>query len=497
MSALGRVIALLPVLTWAQQAEAAGASECLVYEGGTPRAAVQWPDGATAVPAGFSFKDYYGHLRCAELSALAQQSPAGSEGGKPAEFRNVRTSAPPQSVLSGLTNVERLSAALKTDIEDVEAGLQVAPFIDKDEPWSGMYLQLAALEDGVTRLGAGVAFQGADEPQKFADLQDEEGKPLACEMNLLSAEQAIIQAEGAFSDACKLPTLLPALPGEEKTGDELKKSREGAEETCSLSNPAGKTFEELLAALKAFLKDYEKRLKDTDDATVRQHANMVLGELARSVDMVRKFKVSASIECPEPETVKAAVKRWEDSHESWDFGAGVRADFFPLVWGSVPACEATPDEPKCKTFRVALQRFEPLAAVTWSPQKWSVTLGAGLAWAREERGADLDEVLSPKLGVSYQFSDSSSEDDPRVVAGLELELDVALGKPESQKELVNELSFIPYIDVTVTDELSFRLGVPLHAEQVAGEEEEGSMTPPPSALQWTLPVFVATVIKLD
>lgn len=121
--------------------------------------------------------------------------------------------------------------------------------------------------------------------------------------------------------------------------------------------------------------------------------------------------------------------------------------------------------------------------VTFKQARWSVSLAARVGQAIPEADDQLRGVVAPGGEASYvlHYLDHKKGEPlklgengklpPRITLGLKGAAEVALQKPDFQMSRFNEVEAMVYTDFVVSDNLSFRLGVPLQGalmEQEAG-----------------------------
>jgi hypothetical protein len=99
-----------------------------------------------------------------------------------------------------------------------------------------------------------------------------------------------------------------------------------------------------------------------------------------------------------------------------------------------------------------------------------------------------DEPLETK-GVLRTTSDGKMP--AFVVVGIQGELGVATDPPDADDASLRDLTVTIHIDFRYSESLAFRLGVPIQMKRVAAMADETDV-----GRQWTLPVFVATMLKL-
>jgi hypothetical protein len=453
---------------------------------------------AQAPPAASFDSSFFDVLRDNEIK---ERSSALQRARDETRFTNVTVRAPVQSELSGLTAIERAAVAIKTDIEDAEAGLQVAPFIGSGRGWSGLSLSLALLEEDVTQVGLGWAIDiSNDEPLTYAELKGADGQPMVCSWDTRGLNQAIESAREEYGEVCDIPGTLPIPPLDQTQqrvfAERLLMARAactGAGVDAIIDTP---TFSWGKAQLVAFFRYYE-HLLESAAPPLQAQARVILGSGRDAIDAIKAFEFGPFEDCPGAEELKAAIELWRRQESSLRLGFGVQSQFFPWVGGFDPECEGQQDEPGCQKDKLSFKQVQPRAEVAAIVRGVNLTLGLGLAFSREARGEELTPALALALATDWPLTSPLRKDAPRVVLGLEASARLSLDKPAVQKELISEGQITPYLAVEVSDELSFRLGVPLRAELATREADEANQIPEMRSLQWSVPAFIATVLRLD
>ena len=150
--------------------------------------------------------------------------------------------------------------------------------------------------------------------------------------------------------------------------------------------------------------------------------------------------------------------------------------------------------------------------LTLQQKRWSGSISGKIGQATPEADDKLRTLISPGAEVSfvlYYFEDlvggapekfgKDGKMPPRVSLGLKGIADVALEKPEFQKSQFNEVEAMLFTDFVVSDNLSFRVGIPLEGalvEQEAAQATDGTDVPKRTDLQWTVPVTIVTAVSL-
>lgn len=433
------------------------------------------------------FDAYAYRLAVNEAEVRLDAGPSAGNGSPPAAGHGpaVTVSAPAQSIFAGLNRVDRLAAAISVDLKGVQAGVQLTP-------WNGVGVQLASLEGGAARVGLTWAHEWKTEPRTYGDLTDEGGKSLAATLD----RDAIIERIALL--APQLRRLCAALPAWPKLAGELPDAgvAELARDWCDAPDAAA-TFTDAKKAFIVTVRRYEDALKN---ATGRERDLARIALAASREDRAAlEVKHDDFYTLASDDAVDAALQRWWARHPIITFGASFTADWFPLVWGFEPDCIGEESTAACNRSAGALltpMRLEPTAAFSLTYGRLKASLGGGVPFSRDDRGAGFRGAPAVKLAVDVVAYDGDLKSEPRIVLGLESQVVLAIDRPKSQEKVVDRFLFAPHVDILINDSLSFRLAVPLRAEH-AELDADGDGTADRRDLQWSVPLTIATVLRLD
>lgn len=429
----------------------------------------------------------------------AQAEPTDDVVGR-ARFANVQSSA--TSVASGqqsATTANRLAAAFGTDVEGdgVEAGIELEPLalFDAALPNVAWTLQLAALKDSKTRVGSGVSYLFAPQPE----LVDTNGA-VACVPNMEQEVRekvgaALVSAEVAFDKLCDevvpftSPGQMPILkklcenPRKGAMGRLVKELTKQSDVATASPTDANLEFRTRIRANQESFGKLETTVTTLTTLGAGYSQEKFLNEYRRKLyeGISTRIGVDGSVD-----------------FDAWKFGCEREM----VVDGNVEE-EPLPDG------SVLGWRVGP--TVTFKQARWSVSLATRVGQTIPEADDQLRRVVAPGVEASYvlHYLDHKKGEPiklgengklpPRIALGLKGAAEVALQKPDFQTSKFNEVEAMVYTDFVVSDNLSFRLGVPLQGaliEQEAGEDDAGNEVPKRTVLQWTVPVTIVTAVSL-
>ena len=387
------------------------------------------------------------------------------------------------------TTVDLASAALRTDVEGAEAGLSVAPFAlfgSVNERLVAFNVFVGALKNEQTRVGARYAFERGWVPDSLQAI----GLP-ACPFEEARFTAAVQALWTHFDKVCE--AVLAAAPLPAGTGAADRDAVEVAEAACGRSIPARSPPGALVLLLRSVVKGAEAESRR--DAT---HAESFT-RLRASLDALRAFKFPLATACHSKAAIAAAFRQ-----SQWDrlrFRAGLLAtlDSFPRKFGFNPDPAQPLPHGQVGTWSVR-------AEVSAEKKRWGLVGGLGYGRGRAELGSPLTGGWTPSLSFSFLAArlgggplvDAETGllrlDDgkmpPTLVLGLSAKAEVAEDRPASQGTRFNSAEVVAFLDVKVTEKLTFRLGVPLRGRIAVRKSPERR------DLQWTVPVHVVTVLKL-
>lgn len=397
--------------------------------------------------------------------------------------------------------IERLTAALTTDAADAEAGISVAPFLLFRSPnaagsaLDGLSVSMAALKEGKTRLGAKFAWaSSAEPPESLGDIALE-----PCKLDEAKLRHALQRLHSDFDLACSALVLLLKEP---PTGDEEPYHWQQAQAACGeATGPRPARLINARNSLVTALNDAAR----SGTAVQRQ----AVASLKTSLELLdpRKNPLPLATGCYDAKKLKQAYRQAQWQRGTWKLGISSTAEFFPRKTGFNPTGPTT-DLPHGQSAAWSIQAE---AAV----EKKGVSVVGSLGFGRNRAAFDdkLYNSFKPAFSISLPFArldgqplqscgtlelTEDASPPPMLFGGFLVKLDYAKTRPESQTSRLNSAEYQFFLDFRVTEKVSFRLGVPYRGELVTRAKDDKAM--PPTAekrdIQWSLPVFVATVIKL-
>lgn len=388
------------------------------------------------------------------------------------------------------TAADKLAAAISTDAEGTEAGITVSPaklFGDETSALAGLTLTVASLEEGGARGGVGWthALDASLEPDEL-ELEQCDVTPVLEAARKLRDPYLVLCSRAPFSayPAGDSPSLL-----------EAQKTWVGVALACGRPDGIPSTFSTTLV----------DELQTGDQLFVRIRDLVAASKGIVELDAARAAlenwdDFASKTSCHSDEQVAEAVADalWDRARAK--FGVAIHGDMFARLYGFKP----DPDE--------ALPRGELKAAeahleAEFALRRYTLTVGFGAGYSREEPGDDFERTLAPNIGLRMlitRLDDKAletailDEDAPVLALGLTASGKRTLDKPDNQETAWTEVEVTAFADFKVSKELAFRIGVPLKAELATREADDDAMPPvaEKKGLQWSLPVFVATVLKL-
>ncbi|MCB9531342.1 MAG: hypothetical protein H6700_06220 [Myxococcales bacterium] len=451
------------------------------------------------------------------------------ESAGPAALRPTRIPQPTGDA-AGAARIQRLTAALSTSVEGAEAGLTVAPlaFLEPTksgwDAYRGLNLTIAALEGGQSRLGAGYSYSSGPRV-KFSDV--------VCDGRREDLDAAIDGVRAAFMDVCEhLVAHSDAPPSDEAAssgwphGSEQRWAR--ARSACGLSvNDARHVSppDNLVAAAVALKAWLDAEGEYAADHAAEQGSSEVLqrhNDHEGSVQSLIQYTRPRPFECDGgTSTLDLRIERELYHRATGSFGLSATWDHFEATWGFEPSTvrvvrECAPDDSECQpayeedpppdrsTFELARREVEVNAAFEMA--FFAAEIGFGAIASRDElfdesgQEAPLVNGWSIDASIALNLSGEPKED-----SGMELALgmDTTFAIPSKHERsaapmdgYVSKVSLTPYFSVRVTEELGFRLGVPVSGELAVQTADDAETIRDRRALTWSArPTFV-TVLSL-
>jgi hypothetical protein len=398
-------------------------------------------------------------------------------------FRNYASSTPSVDPSQGLTAAERAAVTVNTSVEGASAGINVSPFaLTSLRSLHGLTFTVAALEDSSTRLGLGYVLEHRKEPG-FSALG------LTCKVDLAKVTRTLEDTEPAYLRACEVIAAVDSERACLGAADPCKTLVNAGRRSCDLPGALDlpSTVTQAASSITAMWSTIAADAKP--ELTQRQLA--AFAKLA-------EFSMPRPLDCADAEEIDKAVTRWVWKQWTGKVSLAGHIDTYPVTLGFNP--ENLRDfEQKGREIRldVLLSRrgFE---------------FGAGVGWGteRSDRGEDYVGAVSPSFRVSKVIGaldetelehpatkELRLEDDgslpPILVIGVQGEFSIATGDVENDSSKLRSMTITPHIDFRYSDDLAFRLGVPFAMKRIAS-----STDPTDVGSQWTIPVFVATVLTL-
>lgn len=408
-----------------------------------------------------------------------------------AKFRNIAVETPAVDPASGLTAAERAAAVVSTSVDGAEAGVIVAPLaFARRDALRGVTVTVAAFDGGVTRLGAGYVYELRGTP-RFEDLK------LRCPLDEGAVKRSLAATREAFVRTCSAVVAKIEAPALRCDAG----SDAGDKAACKVVADAGK-------AACGFDQPFASRLDPPTTVTAAKGSIQALLDRAQratfvvpldernAVRVLGEFQPPRPLDCATSNRFDAAVTRWVWKQPTHKFSVAGFVDLFPLTLGHNPDMLADVENKQREV------RFD------WVRAKRGLEIGAGIAWSteREGRGTALVGSVRPSFRIAMvagtldgkpleEGGELRTTGDgalpPIVIVGVKGELGLATDPPDSDDTTLRDLKLTVHVDFRYTENLAFRIGVPIAMKRVAG------MTDPTNiGNQWTLPVFVATVLKL-
>ena len=417
-------------------------------------------------------------------------------------FNNVPLTTPGLTRANAASAIELAAAAIRTSLDGVEAGVSVAPvalFGAAESPHQPT-LTLAALENDKSRYALGYNYQTPWDPRTPADL----GLPRcmlskAKEKKLREAASAI---RGSYEETCAavyewLASPVRRHPAPESLDDVAEQEARNA---CrpEARKPEFVTLQVAVERLKTFFVDERKRiLADYPDGWPEFRKIVAPYEFA--LHEISTFK-EPPLDCYEPDEIKSALANASWTQVRYRWGAALTLDTFALVFGFNPT-----SEPLAKGQPARLD-FARLAGA------FEYHLGIGGGRSREAPSDPLAYYVAPTLSIAVVTASLSGEPlykdgklnsvdgkpPPRLVFGLEGELQYTFDPPTAQATHFSAVKITPFADFLFTESLGFRLAIPIRGKLVT-RKADASVTPPVTELQdlqWSIPVSFVTVVKM-
>lgn len=411
-----------------------------------------------------------------------------------------------------IATLPKLAAlAFKTDLDGTEAGVSIAPLVllgHTGEAARGLSLSVASLKEDKFRVGA--SYQQSLRPSAIGP--DDLGLKL-CEL-----DPAVYRTEVA-KRADDYAALCGAIAKVLQVSVEHKVAWLQAAAACGRKVDDNLLREELalgsgrkVTGLEIF-EDVQNANLTSKVSSALQFWNDIKPTAANEVrpETIEHLKVLAPSpwSCIDRDAiVKAAIRHhWASAKTS--LGFAIVGDFHPYRFGLNPNESDDPSKNKPLP-RGELAKAEARIELHRSRKRLTWTVGLGAKWKREAIDDDLTLSLRPAVGMQYVLTRLDggplekkgemvlTEDGtppPVLVLGVEALFGAVVhNKPASQSSRLDEVDLKLFADFRISKGIAFRIGIPLTAEIKTREAAAGVAEK--KALQWTVPVFLSTVLEI-
>lgn len=414
-------------------------------------------------------------------------------------FADVGLRTPSLDRASTASAIELASVAIRTSLDGVDAGVSIAPAAllgAADSPHQAT-ISLAALDENKARYALGYNYQTMWSPMTPADL----GLPQCSltENSIKKLHKAIDSLQLAYETTCEAVVdwvqSAPSKPDDLATHEALNACTHADPETTVALDDATRQIKTYLDRERAEARKDPKRW---------QEFLSIVGARDAEIQRVVAFKLPP-VDCFQEDEIKAALANTAWHAPRYRIGASITLDQFANVWGFNP----DPDQP-LPNGQVA--RWEGRVDAARLTGFAEVHIGLGLGRSRSEFNDDLATYVAPSFSVSVVLASLSGErlyhgdqlnsldgkPPPRLVLGVDGEMQYALQLPDYQSTHFSDVKATLFLDFIFTDELGFRLGVPVRGGLVTREADATAMPPVTklSDLQWSMPVLITTVLKM-
>jgi hypothetical protein len=394
------------------------------------------------------------------------------------------------------------SLAIKTEVDDTEAGIAFAPLVlfgmnrSAARAWN---VTIAALDEDQFRIGTSYRL-ALDE---IGPGPDDIGIP-ACSIEIAKYTEKIAAVADHFAAVCSVVAgFAVGAAGAPWRGDWVR-----ALAVCGQPSPAGLTAAEsaaftavrsgsnLLASLSTINLFTSSADKVAPPALAAQ-LDQIRSSLKR-LDTIRT-SVPSRTSCLKQDDIDTAAIRAKWAVRDRAAGLSIHGDFFPIQGGF--------DADRSKTDPSGeLAEVEARAEFRYSWPRWSWTAGVGAKWSRDAPDDELALAVSPSAAVEFVVArldgkevldedravrlTKDGELPPFMVLGLDTGADILTSPPETQESALDKFNLTLFADFRIAEKLAFRVGVPLEGEATK-READGKR-----GVVWTVPVFLTTVLKI-
>lgn len=451
-----------------------------------------------AQPVPDAFDEFYDKLIDSTIETRTAQQKKIESARKRARSYEIAVQEPTISTAGASTASELAQAAINTSVQGADAGITVSPlalFGRGADPFQ-ISTTLATLKGGVTRVVLAASYQFPFEQ----DLDIDACKPV--DANAVRTEA--LKIHDGYRQTCEAIVTLGQLPPVPEAANQARAQRmlEGAIAACGPGPLQPRTVSTGQTALQ-----YAVTQLVTLYSPVAAGANKALqpklAALVSAVGLLMMTKASF-VECHgADELADAAIRTAWEAHVV-KVGFSFREDRAAKIFGLNP-------DPKTPLADGRLNDGELRAELTYTHRRVQATLGGGIGEARISLTDPLIKYWSPSLSIAVALGGVTGDPliknrhvnvvngalPPRLVVGLDALVHYSFSPPATYSSL-EKVAVTAYFDFRFTDKLSFRVGAPLTADLVTRKADNTATPPTPAQhdLQWTIPIFVATVIKL-
>lgn len=399
--------------------------------------------------------------------------------------------------------VNRASVAIKTGVEDTEAGISIAPFaLLGTRSLRGVSLIFAALADQQVRTGVGWTYESKP-TLTFKDLELD-----VCPVADAYTEEVKLRLQRSFVVVCT--EIIQRIPPKPRPADDDEPwaSWDTAMRACGFlpGDPAdGRpgprdtpplVLDPVFSAM-AKAVDHEKQTAGLEDR---------IDGLSLHLKRLGAWSLPTFTGCITDEAIETAYTQAEWARARVNLGTRALFDFFPHKAGFNP-------DPNTALPKGELQHWEIMGEFRREQAGHVFSVGAALGASRARPTDGTSSIVSPRFSLSGPIFNLSStrlwdRDDngrkrlnvlaggelpPHVVLGFDAKAEINLDPSATQTTRLNSAEFLVFLDFKISGKLSFRLGAPFKAELVDKKDGDNVVR---SSLQWSFPVSVVTVIKL-
>ena len=210
-----------------------------------------------------------------------------------------------------------------------------------------------------------------------------------------------------------------------------------------------------------------------------------------------------SYDCYDDGTISSALADYAWNSAAYRFGASFTLETFANAFGFNP----TPDDPLTKGQPARVEGRLEGARVTGP---FELHLGAGLGKSREALDDPYELYVAPSFSAALvvaslsgepleldgKLNDVDGKAPPRLAIGLDAEVQYTFEPPASQSTHIDKVKLSLFFDFLFSEDLGFRVGVPLQGKIATREADAEPPVAEKKALQWSVPVFLTSVLKM-